>query len=1110
MIFRECTKGAFLPFAYRLLRIMKLAIFLAVACVFQVIAEGKAQKITLSVKEETLREVMKEIQRQQGYLFFFRGDHIASKRVSATIDRADLPDAMDLILANHGLAWSLKGKTIIIRPGTAPDKLPFPLARQDAQQRVIVGKVTDELGTPLDGVTVVVKGSSTVVMTDDSGSYQLTVGANATTLVFTSVGFETQERAINDQRTLNVVLRTTVSDLDEVVVVGYGTQLKSTITGSVKQLDGSQLASQASVSTSAALMGKIPGVQVVQNSGQPGQNSGTIRIRGIGTLGNSNPLVLIDGIPGSIDNIPSVDVENVTILKDAASSAVYGSRAANGVILVTTKKGVTGKPQVRYQTFFGLQSPTNQPEFVDGEQFMRLQNLGATNLGATPIWSDDYLNQWRESHVTDPDNYPSTDWVKEAFSEAGLQQRHALSVSGGNDMVTYLSSIAYDNEQSNIPNYNFKRYSFRLNSGIQVSDKLGFDFDVNVVRRDQTSPSQGIDRIITDIYRLPAVYVSRFGHGGWGPAFNLHNPIAYIHDGGLATGATTDSRIRLAATIKPTEGLSVNFVYSPVQNTVVDKRMVKHYEINDSRGAVEQVMPEINGLTNTYGSVFNHNANVVANYRRQVAEHQVSAMAGYEFVSSKNTGFSASRNNFEIQDYEELDAGSVANQLNSGKASEWALQSVFGRLNYGFAGRYLLEGNLRYDGSSRFERNHKWSLFPSFSAGWVISEEGFLRQSDWLDYMKIRGSWGILGNQEIGNYPFLSTMNLNQSYIFGGSPVSGAAQLELANPIITWERNENTNIGFDLALWNNRFNITYDYFVRNTSDILLRLPVPLILGLTAPYQNAGEVRNSGSEFEVSYQQTLSSGFHFSTSFNISHVKNRVTNLRGAGPFIAGATIIAEGYAMESIFGYQSLGLYQNETDISDHAQQVGLIAPGDIKYRDINPDGVINADDRTVIGNSFPALNYGFNLSVRYKGVDLSTFLQGVGNRDVYLSGYAAWPLYNGTNIRTWQAESFWTPERPDASMPRLTAGTSHSNFQASDFWVFNASYLRLRNFQLGYTLSEDRLQALRINSIRLFVMGENLFTFSKMPQGVDPNVPNGDTYFPISKLLSFGFHINL
>ena len=1100
-----------------LFRVMRITLILLFVLSFQLLAEnvnGQDAIVKLETNEVSVKQLINEIENQTDYLVVFSNREVNTSRiVNLKSNAGKVSEYLNEAFEDTDIGYDFENNYIILAKKDSEHKALEILSAKEVHQtgKTVTGKVVDANGNPVIGATIVVQGDATKgTVTDVDGNYALTNVPENAILDFRYVGMQSQSISTSGRTSVNVTLFEDIELLDEVVVVGYGTQLKSTVTGSIKLLDGEGLSSQASINTSASLMGKVPGVQVIQDSGQPGANTGTIRIRGIGTLGDSSPLILIDGVPGNINNVPSVDIDKITVLKDAASAAVYGSRAANGVILVTTKRGEVGKPRISYQTFVGLQSPTNQPEFVDGETFMILQNLGLTNVGASPVWSDNYIKEWKENHNTDPDNYPNTNWVNEAFSKQGIQQRHALSISGGADWINYLSSLSFDDEQSSIPNYGFKRYSLRINSDVQVTNELDFNFDVNITRREQTNPSQGISRIITDIYRVPAVYTSRYNHGGWGPAFNLNNPIAYIHDGGLSTGTTTNYRIRLGGTFEPKKGLTFSFIYSPAQMINLKKRMIKQYEITDKNGETAQMMPEKNGLSQEYSSIINHNVNAVSNYKVDTEKHQFSAMAGYEFISSFINDFSASRTDFQIQDLEELNAGSVSGQLNSGSASEWSLLSFFTRLNYGYQRKYLIEGNLRYDGSSRFEHGKKWSLFPSFSLGWVVSEEDFMKGVDYLNLLKIRGSWGILGNQEIGNYPFVATMNLDQGYLFGSNPVSGAAQTSLSNPNITWERTENLNIGVDLSLLNNRLNFTYDYYIRNTSDILLRLPIPLIIGLTAPYQNAGEVRNVGSEFEISFQNNTPGGLSYSSSFNISNVRNRIINLVGSGPFISGSRIDKEGYPINSLFGYHSLGLFQSAAEIESHAQQVGQIAPGDIKYADLNNDGVINADDRTIIGDPFPALNYGIDLAIRYKNLDLSVFFQGVGKRDVLLTDYAVWPLYNGSNIRKWQADDYWTTERPNASMPRLTAGTSHNNFEISDFWVYDASYIRLRNIQIGYTMPKEYASKLKLTSLRLFLIGENIFTLSKMPDGVDPNVPNGSTFFPISKLYGLGININL
>lgn len=1072
------------------------------------------RRVSLELKNITLTEALWAIENKASVKFVYSpGQLNLLEKVSIDASHTKLGSLLTRLLAPRSISFKAQevGNYIVLVGSENPEptsELKEATPEAVLLQATVSGTVTDSKDNPLPGVSIVVKGTTKGTTTDVDGRYSLLLNDADVTLVFSFIGYTSQEVALNGRSLIDVILEQSLQTLDEVVVVGYATQKKINLTGSVQQINGEELASQASVQTSAALMGKIPGIQIIQNSGQPGSNQGTIRIRGTGTLGDSNPLVLIDGIPGNINNIPSGDIASVSVLKDAAAAAVYGSRGANGVILITTKRGTTEGVKVTYNGFVGWATPTDQPEFVDGGTFMRLQNLGAQNVGMAPVWSDTYISQWAANHVTDPDNYPSTDWVKEAFTEPGLQQRHSISIAGGTKAVRMLGSVTYDDENSNIPNYGFDRYSIRLNSDFKASDKLDFKFDVNLVKNDRIMPTQGLGRILVDIYRVPAVYTAKFSHGGWGPAFNLHNPIAYIHDGGLERTETWMGRARLGVGYELLEGLTANVIYAPDVQILNEKAMVKSYDITNAAGDFVQKMPGINSLRQESATTFNHNLNAILQYEKALGLNNVSVLAGYEYITFNTASFKASREQFQLQDFEQLNAGSVASQLNSGTASEWALRSVFGRLNYNYNSRYLFEANLRYDGSSRFTRENRWGVFPSFSAGWVVSQESFMKEVEFVSALKVRGSWGMLGNQQIGTYPFVSTIDLGEAYILGGSPVAGAAQLGQANPEITWETTATTNLGFDVSLLEDRFDVSLDLFQRRTSDILLRLPVPLIMGLTAPVQNAGEVENSGWEIESRYKSKIGSDLLFQVGFNIASVKNRVTDLRGAGPVISGSTITTEGAPIGVIYGYESAGLFQSQAEIDAHADQPGQIAPGDIKYVDQNGDGIINADDRKIIGDPFPSLNYGATISAQYKGFDLSILFQGVGRRDVYLSSYATWPLFNGSNIRKWQAEDYWTPENPGASMPRFTPGSTHSNFTASDFWVFDASYLRLRNVQIGYNLTAT-WPKLPVENVRVYVMGENLFTaFDKMPQGVDPNVPNGDTYFPISRLFTVGLNV--
>jgi TonB-linked SusC/RagA family outer membrane protein len=1070
----------------------------------------------------SLKSVLKKVEKSHNITFFYDDRLVENKFVAVPKMEADsLAHFLGEMLSQKGLTYQKQtARTYVIMPRSAPP------TEEVVQQEPISGTVTDaESGETLPGVNILVKGTTTGASTDQDGNFEFEVPSLQDTLVVTYIGYQRQEVPIDGRTELDIQLTTEAVMGEEMVVVGYGTQKRENLTGAVQSISGSDLAEQPAIQPSSALQGIAPGVAVQQNSGQPGQNQGSIRIRGVGTLGDSNPLVLIDGVEGDMDNIASSDIENMTVLKDASSAAIYGSRAANGVILVTTKRGQEGI-QVNYNSRFGTQQSTaGHPEYVDGGEFMRLENLGNTNIGNQPIWSQQYIEEWEANHATNPDEYPNTDWVNEVFSETAYETQHSLSVSGGSENINYRGSLQYDDETAEIPNFRFQKYSIRLNTNITVSDKIGFKVDLNTVRSDQTEPNSSLELITRQVHRLAPIFISQYSNGGFGPGRNGKNPYAHANAGGLNTNERSDIRGRLRAEYSPTSDLSFNLTYAPDYASVFSKEMNKQYQVFDPEtDELLYTTPARNSLSQGYNRTWNHNINFTGNYQRDLKNHSFSVLGGYEFISSRNDYFNASRDNFLLQDFEQLNVGSENNQQNSGSASAWALQSLFSRVNYSYKDKYLLETNLRYDGSSRFTEKERWGIFPSFSGGWVISEEPFMESVNFVSQLKVRGSWGQLGNQNIGNYPYSAVINLGQNYLLGGGIASGAAQTSLANPAISWEKTTTTGFGIDLSLLDNSINLKADWFKRMTDDILLTLPIPQIIGLNAPYQNAGSVENTGWEAQLEYNDNIGSDFTYSASFNVSSVNNKVTDLKGAGPFINGNTIVKEGSPINSIYGYEADGLFHSQGEIDNHATQTGQIAPGDIKYVDQptidtdgdgisdDTDGVINADDRVVIGNPFPDFNYGINLSGNYKNLDISVLFQGVGSRDVFLQQDAVWALYNAGKVTKWQADQYWTPEQPDNDYPRLTTTTAHNNFETSSYWVYDASYIRLRNLQIGYTIPTNWSNKISAKGLRVYFVGQNLLTlFDNMPPGIDPNIPNSTvgSYFPIQKLYSVGIDIN-
>lgn len=973
-------------------------------------------------------------------------------------------------------------------------------------QQEVRGKIVDSQGS-VPGVSVKLKNSAVTTISNADGVYVIQVSdSKKGILVFSSVGYKTKEISINGQSTVNVKMEEDISDLDEVVVVGYGTVKKVNLTGSVSSISGDDIAKRPVMRASAALQGLAAGVTVTQNSGQPGSDGGTIRIRGVGTLGNSSALVLVDGVEGSLDGVDPNDIENVSVLKDAASAAIYGSRAANGVILVTTKAAKAGAVKMDYNGFVGKQVFTATPEFTDGYTYLTAMNEAYNNVGTTPLYSDQYLSDYDRYKNIDPDRYPDTDWQNELYTGSGLAQRHYLGISGGNK-VSVAGSFAYQDQQGIIPNFRSERYSLRLNAKMDIKDNLQSRVFLSGRHSPTMSPTTE-NNIKLAVNRTPPIYPARLLNGNWGVASNGNNPIAQASEGGTNDYLYNQLRATFQMNYQPFKGADVELSLSPEFNGSSRKAFNK--SIQSYEPGIETplyTVPVVSSLVRGDVRAIENTGRLLARYKKTIKQHDFALLGGYEQISYKTESFTARREGFPLVNYQQLDAGSVLNWSNSGTASDWALRSYFARINYAFQGKYLLEANVRADGSSRFPEGNKYGVFPSFSAGWRLSKENFMKDINWLSELKVRASYGTLGNQEIGNYPFSSVITLGPSYIFGNMPADGGNQKEAVNENISWESSETKDIGFDAAFFENRFSITADYYVRNTTGILLRLPVPSIIGLTEPYQNAGVVKNTGWELGLNYRNKKGA-FNYQVGLNLSDVRNEVVDLKGAGPIISGYELIEEGYAINTLFGYQTLGLFQTSDQVSSYPQQIGVYGRGDIIYKDVKEDNVINASDRAPIGNQIPRYTFGLNFSAQYKAFDISLLVQGVGKKDVLFNEDAVWALYNNGKMQVWQLDN-WTPDNPNAEYPRLIAGSSHNNFQNSSYWVYNAAYARLKNLQLGFTIPKKFTNKLSLDRMRVYATGDNVFTLDHMPKGWDPERPSGNaSIYPIASTFLLGLDI--
>ncbi|WP_298530843.1 TonB-dependent receptor [uncultured Algibacter sp.] len=1006
-----------------------------------------------------------------------------------------------------------------------------------AQQKTVTGTVIDEQGIPLAGTNILEEGTTNGAQADFDGNFTINVEENAI-LVFSYIGMLKQSISTAGKTTIKITLFEDAAQLDEVVVVGYGSQKKVNLTGSVSVVKAEEITKQPVAQASQALAGLVPGLTVTQNSGQPGADDATLRIRGIGTLGNgrkNDPLVLVDGIPDNINGVDPNDIESISVLKDAAAAAIYGSRGANGVILVTTKRGKEGVVTTTYNTYVGFQSPAQQLDFLGSLGYME-----AFNDAIPGSFDEETLEKYRNGSGVGTEKLPDTDWVDLIFSRSGLQMYHSVGVNAGTDKLKLGGSISYLDQEGNVPGYEFKRYSGRFNSDIKISNKLDVAFDLNFRREIRDEP-RALENTIRQAYRYQPLFVAVNDDGSWGPGFNGNNPLAIVNSTSLDRNITNYFRAILKATYKPIDELAISLSYSPQYTDRDRDAFIAGYiykENSDAEPNTELVTN--NSLNKSTSEVFIDNFNFLVNFNKSFGDHSLTALAGYESIKTQSENWGAFRRTFVVPEFRTLNNGNAESATNRGSATLFGLESVFGRLNYTYNDKYLLEANVRRDASSRFAASNRAQTFPSFSAGWVISNEGFFPENDVVTFLKIRSSWGQLGNQEIfttdangnpvaENFIYASQFGIgNADTVLGGASQVGGAQTQLANPLLVWETGENFNVGLDVNLFSSKLKLTAEYYKRTTKDIILEIgTVAPSAGLGVPFRNAGDVTNSGIDFSLGWRDNIGD-FNYGITGNFSTFNNEVTGLAdGLTELpVIGNTINRVGEMQNSIFGLQSAGLYQ-ESDFTDGVLNsdlpvpaFGTVQPGDIKYVDTNgrdtegnltgmPDGTINNDDRAIIGSTIANTFWGVDFQAAYKNFDFSVSFIGESGRDVVLLEDAGWSFYNAGKIQQWQTD-YWTPQNTGAAYPRAIADSSSPNWRVNETYMFNGAYTRLRNLTIGYTLPRDFLDKIKLKNFRLYLSGQNLLTFDKMPDGVDPTVPdftNGG-FYPVMKIYTMGLTI--
>lgn len=968
----------------------------------------------------------------------------------------------------------------------------------DQQKQTVKGTVKDANGDPIIGATVKVKGSTGGTVTDIDGKFTLDAPAGAE-LEVSSIGYLKQ--IVKAKGNIAIVLKDDSQTLDELVVVGYGVQKKENLTGAVASMNAEKLATRPVSSLSSALAGEMAGVTAVQTSGAPGGQNASITVRGQNSVNAASPLVIVDGVPGSMNVINPAEIESVTVLKDAASAAIYGVQAANGVILITTKKGKTGKTTVSYNATFSWSSLLSKLDLVDAYGYAYLYNEAYLNdhPGATKPFSDETVEKYRTGQL------PSTDWYKEALTGSGFEHQHNLSLSGGNDKTTYNMYLGYLSQDGVTKDIDYNRINARMNITSQINKYITLGLNASGYRGTKQDAWAGYTQVIQGMSRShPTDPV--YDEDGNFKYVGVDNPVAVQGRDKTGWKKTIDQEVFLigSAEIKPIKDLSIKGVYS-WRNWTQDQLGFKKtwgYGTYNS------------GQREGYVRNYNYDyltGQILVNYNKSFGDHNLGVLAGMESYDVKYRYVTADRkgggNNNLDSSLNTLDASS---QKNKNGGTEMTRLSYFGRLQYNYAGKYLFEANVRRDASSRFPKDSRWGTFPAFSAGWRISEEAFMKNVDWLSNLKLRLGWGKTGNEELKSddlYPAVPTYAYG-SYMFGNSLYSTAYESRLVNDQLKWATVTNYELGIDAGFLNNKLTMELSVYKKKTNDMLLYLPLQGVIGLSAPAQNVGSVENRGFELVLGHNNRIGKDWSYNLSLNMGYNKNEIIDMAGTdGPIDNGyggtddTQWNIEGYGVSSYYGYVADGLFRTEEELKKGPLRTGNEKLGDIRYKDLDDDGKITAADRKIIGNKMPKWTGGFNFRVGYKNFELSGLLQGAFDAKRYYNGEASYAFFNNASClnKHWDR---WSEENPNGNFPRLSL-TSQTNYAFSSFWLQDASYVRLKNLTLAYTLPSEVISRIGLSFAQVYLTGENLFTISGLDKGLDPESGNsrGWSYSNVRKI---------
>ena len=1094
--------------AIKILHVMRFYLLFLIVSITQAFGStlySQSASLTLRMSNTTIEDVLNRIEEQTEFRFLYNKKIVdVEHKVNVSTKNGKITDVLDHLFKDAGISYTISDRQIVLNKKDA-----FKSVQQSNQ---VTGIVTDANGDPIIGANVIEKGTTNGIISDLDGKFSIDVNPGAV-LQVSYIGYVTREITVKDKSFLTVKLSEDTQALNEVVVVGYGIQRKVTTTGAVTKLEGEEINKMTVVNATKALQGLSPGITVVDRGGAPGSDDPEIYLRGVGTTGNAKPLVLVDGIEMSLSQIPSAEIENISVLKDAASASIYGSRAAHGVILVTTKRGKEGKVKLSYDGSIGFQDRAVRAEQVSAREYMTMVNEALVNSGGSVKYSED--NILSTERGDDPYNNSYINWANEVYKPTYITQ-HTLNLTGGSEVGRYLVSFDYLDQPGLVKNTEYQRYSYRVNTDLNIGKTLKVSSDVTYRHVDRLWP-EALGSVQSDVWSMQPTSPVRYENGEYRLDKQNRNAISLMDMDVVGEDRYNMDLVygQVKADFEPIKDLVFTGMAS--LNGSWDRRKIhyKNHKYYNEAGELITQRNNPNSVKDSRNNSYQMTLRFLANYKKRFGDdHDLALLYGMEQISYRNYYSMAQRKDLISDALPDVSLGSAGSQFAEGSPTKWGINSFFGRVNYGFKDKYLFEANIRTD-SSRFAKGNKWGVFPSFSAAWRISEEGFMRNLGFVDNLKLRASWGQTGNERIDAFMYLpqySTSNV----VMNGSLVSAVYQKKMANPDVTWETVEQTNIGLDFGFLDNSIYGELDWYSKDTKDILLALGIPHFIGLDAPEQNAGVVRNSGVEAMVGFRKTFGE-FTFNTSFNLAYNKNEWIDRGGDDKNISGYNIQTIGSPLNAFYIYQADGLIANEQELEEYRAKyksdprgMSDLHAGDVKLVDTNNDGTIDPDDRQIFASNIPKFTYGWNISGEYKGFDLSLLFQGSSgaNRMMYgewIEG-PSYEAFTGVHFR-----DRWTEDNQNgnAEMPRLEAANNRNASTYNSFFLKKTNYLRLKNVQLGYTFSKGITDKLRITKLRLYVSGSNLLTFSSLYQGLDPEGKSDRiSDFPPLKIVNFGVNI--